>query len=502
MVQQEYIRFLYYQEGLSMREISRRTGHHRDTVRSYIMEPSTGYKRTAPIQYPVLGPYIETINNWLETDKSKSKKKEKHTAKRIYERLRDECGFCGGQSTVREYVRKWRQLSGETDVYLPLRFAPGESMQVDWGFVPVTFQNATYQLPLFCARLANSTAIFVRLYPHSRKEAFLDGLQHALEFFGGVPKEVVFDNLRTAIKNFVWPNEREETAEFLAFRTHYVFRARFCNPGKGNEKGLVENLVGYSRRNFFVPAPTVDGLTSQELEPLNVRLMELCIAKRSERRADDERTVGELFEEERRQMLQLPARRYDCAIRRVCSVDSCSRIHFENNAYSVPYTYAHRSVELKVFVDKLEVVSGDKVIASHRRSYGRYGQFLDLNHYLEVLQRKPGALRHFRGWQDSDLPKLYQRLLDTMADQKHSVKDFISVLILRRDHGDPQAVDDAVRLSFERNCPHLEAIKQLLGTPANSVKSSTCAQVPDQLRDARVAPPQPAVYQRLLEVAS
>ncbi|BAS28728.1 IS21 family transposase [Limnochorda pilosa] len=499
MVQQEYIRFLYFQEHRSIREISRMTGHHRKTIRRYLQAPHE--KREGPIEptYPVLGPYRETIDRWLEGDRQVHPK-QRHTARRIYQRLRDEHQYKGGESTVREYVRKRKRLMDPQEVYLPLAFSRAESMQVDWGMVTVKVQGEACQVWMFCARLSYSTDIFVRLYPHSRMEAFLDGLRRAFEHFDGVPAEVLFDNLRTAVKAFVGMSGREETEAFLAFRTYYVFRARFCNPRKGNEKGLVEKLVGYARRNFLVPIPEALSAEPEGLEALNASLLEACVANRRRTRAGESRTVGELYQEEGAELVALPEHPYDCAFRRPARVDSSSRVRFETNAYSVPWPYAQRKVELKAYVDRIAVVADGRVIAEHPRSYGRNGQFLKLDHYLEVLRRKPGALRHFRGWRENDLPGRYELLLKTMLGQGRKAKEFIDVLILRRDHESPETVDQAVETVLQRHCAHYEAIRQLVFPGMTDEPAPSLVSVPDGLRAHRVQPSDPSVYRQLAGV--
>jgi transposase len=499
MVQQEYIRFLYFQEHRSIREISRMTGHHRKTIRRYLQAPRERREGPAEPRYPVLGPYLEIINRWLEED-LQVKPKQRHTARRIYHRLREEYGYSGGESTVREYVRKRKRLMGPREVYLPLAFSRAESIQADWGMVTVKVQGEPRQVWMFCARLGYSTDIFVRLYPHSRTEAFLDGLRRAFEHFGGVPAEVVLDNTRTAVKSFVGMIGREETEAFLAFRNYYVFRARFCNPGKGNEKGLVENLVGYARRNFLVPVPEVPSTEPGGLEELNGSLLEACVAKRRRQRSGESRTVGELYEEERSELVALPERPYDCAARQSAKVDSSSRVRFETNAYSVPWQYVHRNVELKAYVDRLAVVADGRVIAEYRRSYGRHGQFLRIEHYLEILRRKPGALRHFRGWRENGLPGRYEVLLKTMLEQGRKVKEFIDVLILRRDHPEPEVVDRAVETALRRHCAHYEAIRQLTFPEERKEPTPSLAQLPDGLRVHRVHPPDPTIYRQLVGV--
>src|SRR5690554_5880765 len=406
----------------------------------------------------------------------------------------------GAEPRDRHHPKRVTGIVRSTRPISPKYASRAEWMQADWGQAEVMVQGKPRQVWRFCTRLACSTDIFVRLYPHNRTEAFLDGLRRAFEHFGGVPAEVVLDNTRTAVKCFVGITGREETPAFLAFRTYSVFRSRFCNPRKANEKGLVENLVRYARRNFLVPMPEVSSTEPQGLEELNRSLLEACEADRGRQRAGENRTVGELYEEERAELLALPERPYECAARQTAKVDSSSRVRFETNAYSVPWQYVHRNVELKAYVDRVAVVADGRVIAEHPRSYGRHGQFLQLDHYLEILRRKPGALKHFRGWRASDLPERYERLLRTMLVQGRKVKEFIDVLILRRDHPEPEVVDQAVETALQRRCAHYDAIRQLAFQEETEEPTPSRARVPDGLQVYRVQSPDPTVYRRLVGV--
>lgn len=246
--------------------------------------------------------------------------------------------------------------------------------------------------------------------------------------------------------------------------------------------------------------PEVPSTEPGGLEELNERLLQACIANRGRQRAGEHRTVGELYAEERAELLPLPERPYECAVRQTAKVDSSCRVHFETNAYSVPWPYAHRAVEVKAFVDRIVVVADGRVIAEHRRSYGRHGQFLELDHYLEILRRKPGALRHFQGWRENDLPERYERLLRTMLDGGRKVKEFIDVLILRRDHPEPEVVDQAVETALQHRCAHYDAIRQLTFHKDVAWPTPSRARVPDGLQVYRVQSPDPTVYRRLMGV--
>lgn len=481
MVQKEYIRFLHFREGKSLRAISRITGLHRNTVTKALQDSETPrYKRTAPIVHPVLGPFIPVINAWLEEDQNRPPK-QRHTAKRIYDRLCEPpYNFTGGETTVRDYVRKQRKKLKE--VFVPLEFGPAESAQCDWGEATVFDNGLERTVHVFCMRLCYSGDIFIRLYPNQRQEAFFDGICQGLEFFGGVPRELVFDNLKTAVKRILVGREREEQEAFARLRTHYVFEARFCNPASGNEKGMVENLVGYGRRNFLVPVPE-----TSDLDELNEMLLARCAANRQRRKHRRDETVQQLLETERSQMLPLPAERFDCCIRRTVNVDHCSRFRFETNWYSVPHQFAGRELTLKAYVDRLELFHVDRLVTTHRRSYGRQEDHLELDHYLEVLMRKPGALRDAKPWRQAAVPHSYRRLFDELKTTSRGCRDFIQVLLLRRD-GDAKVVDNAVETAVANGLRRRDVIEQLIAQAGDVRPIMAQAHVTEHLQSITVPP--------------
>lgn len=249
---------------------------------------------------------------------------------------------------------------------------------------------------------------------------------------------------------------REEQEGFVRLRTHYVFEARFCNPAKGNEKGMVENLVGYSRRNFLVPVPETD-----ELDDLNTLLLTRCEANRRRRRDRRQERVEELLEIERSKLLDLPAQRFDCCRRRSVHTDHCSRFQFETNRYSVPFDFADQELTLKAYVDRLDVFAADRLVATHKRSYERHKDCLELDHYLEVLARKPGALQNAKPWRQANVPTCYRRVFDELKGSAQGCREFVDILILRRD-GVAEAVDRAVAIAVDRGLGRLDVIEHLL----------------------------------------
>ena len=266
---------LYYEvrrsvflEGLSRREVARRYGIARKTVDKMCQfSAPPGYRRTAPVVRPKLDGFTEIIDQILAADQ-KMPAKQRHTAKRIFERLRDEYGFEGGQTIVKDYVHD-KKLSSK-EMFVPLHHPPGHA-QVDFGEAMGVIAGVSPKIHFFCMDLPHSDAIFVKAYPAETTEAFLDGHVAAFDFFGGLPLSLLYDNTTLAVAKILGDGKRKRTEAFTALQSHYLFDDRFGRPGKGNDKGNVEGLVGYARRNFLVPMPTF-----ASHEALNVYLLEQC----------------------------------------------------------------------------------------------------------------------------------------------------------------------------------------------------------------------------------
>jgi transposase len=251
------VRHACHVEGLSQREAARRFGIHRSTVRKMLaFSVPPGYRRTKPPARPKLGAFTAIIDAILEADLS-APPKQRHTAKRVHERLRAEHSFAGGYTIVKDYVRARRQRMRE--VFVPLVHPPGHA-QVDFGEAMAVIAGERCKIHLFCLDLPHSDACFVKAYPAERIEAFLDGHNAAFAFFGGVPRSILYDNTRLAVARILGDGERQRTRAFAELQSHYLFLDRFGRPGKGNDKGKIEGLVGYARRNFLVPIPNVASL--------------------------------------------------------------------------------------------------------------------------------------------------------------------------------------------------------------------------------------------------
>ena len=279
-------------QGMSQRQIATSLQISRNTVKKYWNGDSVpwerkNYSREASV---LTENVVSFVRHCLEED-TRSPKKQRHTAKRIYDRLVDELGFTGGETTVRRLVSQLREKPQEA--FVPLSFPPGDAMQIDWGEATVYLSGEKTVVNLFCARLCYSGAPLVLAYRRQNEESFLDALVQVFRYFGGAPRRVIFDNGKVAVKDGFGAHARKQ-AGYAALAAHYGFEAIFCNPASGNEKGLVEGLVGYSRRNTCVPVPKVDSM-----EDLNALFQKKCRKYLAHQIRGKEANVGFMLEQEK-----------------------------------------------------------------------------------------------------------------------------------------------------------------------------------------------------------
>lgn len=455
MIHYDLVRRLYYREGLSKHEISRRTGFHRDTINKMLLYARPpGYRLSQPRRKTKLGLFLGIIDQMLQDDQ-RAPRKQRHTAKRILQRLQKEHGFTGSYTIVKDYVREKRLRLQE--VYFPLEHRPGTS-QVDFGEAQVIIDGRPLKAHVFCMALPYSDAIFVKAYPTEALEAVQDGHNAAYTFFEGVPPTSLYDNMSTAVKAVYKGPDRDLTDGFLALRSHYLFRSHFCNVGRANEKGVVERLVGYTRRNFLVPIPRLPSWAA-----LNDHLVDQCQQRLSQKSAGQEKTIGELLDEERGRFLPLPAVPFDACRLEARKATSLSLVRFRTNSYSVPVEYAYRPVSVKAYAFHLEICHKNAVIARHERCYDRYEFVFDPVHYLPLLQRKPGGLDGAMPFTSWTLPECFQTLRRYLEARDGSAgkREYVLILQLLRDFGVGE-VKRAIERALEYNCVRFEAIKMLI----------------------------------------
>ncbi|KPA16904.1 transposase [Candidatus Magnetomorum sp. HK-1] len=446
----------------SIHTIAKETGHSRATIRKVLKGEYKRYSERKKQPYPALGNYMKTINEWLQDDLNHHVK-QRHTARRIYQRLKNECGYKGSERAVSNYVRKARAEIGlnKKEVFLILESDCGEEAEVDWGRAHAVINEKKQVIKFFCMRSRYSGKCFVRAYPCERQQAFFDAHIHAFNFFNGIFSTLVYDNLSSAVKKVLKGKKRLEQESFIRFHSYYSFTPRFCNVGKGHEKGGVEGLVKFARKNFMVPVPNI-----KNFEELNDNLLLSCIAYGNHVVNGKEKCVSELFDREKKHLLKLPSIPYENLQIADGKVDKYLTVLVDKNHYSVPCSYAGFKVKVQLRYDKIEIYHNTKQIAEHERVFGVNNWELKPQHFLKTLQRKPGAFgscRVIRQWREK-WPECLEKLLKRMEEnygKTGGVKEFISVLMLYHDNKE-ENVEAAVELAIENNVKSSEGVKHIL----------------------------------------
>ena len=478
-------------DGLSGRAACREYKIHWKTLKRILDNPEPpGYRRTKPSRPSILDPLLPVVRQILEDDR-KAPKKQRHTAKRIFERLRDEHGYQGGLTTLKDAVRAWRTRTAE--VFVPLAHPPGEA-QVDFGQAEVTLDGRTATVALFVMTLPYSDAIFVWAFPRECTEAFLEGHVRAFAFFGGVPRRISYDNSKIAVARITGTRDRKLTDAFLRLKSHHLFREHFCLVRRPNEKGHVETLVGFARRNFLVPVPAAHG----GLEGLDARLEADCHADLSRRVRGKPATKAELLAEEREAMPPLPAEAFLAARVEQPTADSLSLVRFDTNDYSVPTEFAHRRVTAVGTVDAVRIVVGDRVVAEHRRSWGREGVSYDPVHYLALLERKPGALDFAAPLEGWELPACFGVLRRRLEAEfgGPGTRRFIKVLRLL-ERSSPRDLTRAVECALELGVADADAVRLILEHRDEEPVDLFCLDGRPHLRRVGVPAPDLSAYASL-----
>jgi len=494
----EEIRRAYFVDKKSIRKISEKFGCARKTVRKAIEDSGAPvYKRTAPIIYPVMEPVIPIINQWLKEDQERPKK-QRHTAYRVWTRLKEEHDFLCGESTVRRYVRGQRLVVPE--VYIPLFYKPGQDSQTDWGEAKVLMNGQEVDVQFFAIRPCYSGACFVAAYPTQKQEAFFDGHQRGFEFLDGVPRRNLYDNLKTAVQKVLSGRDRKEQESFIAFRSHFLFESVFCQPAKANEKGGVENLVGYVRRNYFVPLPDVNSF-----EELNEVLYQRCRADLNRTIPGRHKSIGQMLEEERAHFLPLPKHHFDCCRIVPVKSDSCSRIQFETNKYSVPTEFAYQTLSCKAYPFQIRITRQEKAIAEFARCYGRYQEIYNPLHYLNVLERKPGAFLQAKPLCDWNLPESFGEFYAGLKQRipEKATREYIRTLQLLGDFSLielTEAIEKALSLqTYQTDAVRMFLIEKRTGVMPVSRQWMDISDTFPELAGYQVAMASPASYNQLLE---
>jgi transposase len=436
-------------EGLSLHALARRHGVHRRTVRQ-ALEAALPPERKRPVgrPAPALGAYRELIDSWLIAD-LKAPAKQRHTAKRIRDRLVEEHGAVIAETTVRDHVRKRRRELGlAAEAFCPQVHDPGVTAEVDWGEAKITLAGVLSTVGLFLMRSCFSGACFVMAFESQSQQAFFEGHVHALNWYGGVFTTVRYDNLKAAAKKTLKGRRRVENERFTGLRSHYLFESFFTLSGVqgAHEKGGVEGEVGRFRRNHLVPVPEVS-----DLAELNDRLLAFCIRDLDRTIVGRGETVGVMLSREIDLLRALPAEAFATWEQSSHRVNQKSMITVRRNHYSVPVRLVGAKVSARVGAREIEVIADGKLVATHPRLRGSQLRCARLDHYLELLARKPGALEHSlalrqereRGRWPECFDQLWQMLTERVGASE-AARQIVDVLLLCREH-DPAVVELAVR---------------------------------------------------------
>jgi transposase len=484
--EKETIRRLYFIKRHSQRQIARERHHSRKTVKKAIMDAGVPqYHLTRAKPCPVMGPYREIIESWLKEDRSRPRK-QRHTAHRIYERLVNEYSFAGAERTVREYVSKLK--FDLEDMAIPLEFDPGSDAQCDWGEALVYMDDELTTVQVFCMKLCYSGKPFVMAFPTQRQEVFFEGHRQAFEWYERVPPRISYDNLTTAVRKVLQGHDRKEQEAFIAFRSHYLFESHFASAGRPREQGRVESLVGYVRRNYFVPIPRV-----KSYEELNQLLLEWLLADEERKAPGGKMTVKEAFEREKDLLLPLPKYPYRCCVSIPVRPSRLSLVNFDGNRYSVPVDYGISQLMLHAYAWKVEIACGDRVIASHERSYGKGEDIMKVEHYLPLLLKRLGAFPYAKPVRHWDMPEIYREFLKAMQASHNgdSPREFLLVLSLGRSYG-TEPLEQAMRQALDEDRPGYERVRQLIIGSINNDEANQ-----DYLEKVKVVLPDSAQFDRL-----
>jgi transposase len=474
---------------LSKRQARKEYGLHWDTLQKILQhEEPPGYRKRKPREKPVLGPFVALIHEILEADK-KAPKKQRHTAKRIFERLREK-GYTGGITVVGEEVRRIKQRSAE--VFMPLVHRPGEA-QADFGAAMVVYRGQERKVAMFVMSLPFSDTLFCQIFPRECTETFQEGHRRAFEFFGGVPKRISYDNSRIAVVKLIQKRGGVFTREFLRLESHYLFNHHFCLVRRPNEKGHAENLVGYSRRNFLVPVPEFE-----DFEVFNEGMAEDCRRDLQRQLRGKEGTKAELLEEDRQAMLPLPSQSFEARRVEACQANSLSLVRFDRNDYSVPTQHAHRAVMAIGGIERVRLMVQDQVVAEHLRDWDKENVHYDPVHYLALLERKPGALDFGKPFDDWDLPEglgvLRRRLEGELGSDGR--REFIKVLRLL-ESWNLSELAKAVDRALQIGALTVEAIRLLLQDGREAPTKYFRLDGRPHLQGHVVPPPKLALYDTL-----
>ena len=472
------IRRAHFVQKLSVREIARRLHVSRKTVRKAIEADDAAFTYTRVAEpKPKLGGHAAALEQLLAENEHKPRR-ERLTLIRLYEVLRG-LGFQGGYDAVRRHARRWqREEAGRTaTAFVPLSFDPGEAYQFDWSHEVIVMAGVTTTVKVAHVRLSHSRMFFVAAYPRETQEMVFDAHARAFAFFGGVCTRGIYDNMSTAVDAVFLGKERRFNRRFLQMCSHYLVEPTACTPAAGWEKGQVENQVGLVRERFFTPR-----LRFASYEELNAWLLDRCLEHARAHRHPElrERTVADVFEDEKAALMRLPTTAFNGFHAVTATVSKTLLVRFDYNKYSVAARALGRPAEVHAYADRIVIRQGDDIVAEHARRYGRDQTIYDPWHYVPVLAKKPGALRNGAPFKQLALPPGLERLRSRLKESSDGDRQMVKILTAITVDG-LDAVENAAAEALADGVASADVVLNILARSRSAPVEPSIA-TPDHLR--------------------
>jgi transposase len=482
-------------DGQSVRKIAKKYRLSRNTVRKYLRgdEVEPRYQRQQQVK-PKLGPFLAELEQLLAEDLERPVR-ERRSALMLFEELQRR-GYQGAYNSVCRHAKAWKAGRRPiSDVFIPLRFEPGEAFQFDWGEETLIIGGRTTKVSIAHLRLCHSRLPICVAYLRESLEMVMDAHRQAFAFFGGVCRRGIYDNMKTVVAKILLGKERTFNPRFLGMAAHYLFEPVACTPAAGWEKGQVENQVGLARTRFFARRRRFEDVLD-----LNQFLLSECLAwaKTQPHPEERERTIWEVYEQEERPRLIQMDLAFDGFVEREVRVSTTSLVAFDRNHYSVDAARAKRTAQVRAYADRVVIVSGGEVVGEHPRQFGRDKTIYDPWHYLPVLERKPGALRNGAPFQDWDLPAPIHAVWGELKERPGGDREFVDLLCAIKTHG-CEAVETAAREAIALGAVSFDVIFNLLSRQAEPPPVSLTEQLPEHLTLRHLPLADCGRYDRLLE---
>ena len=451
------VRRLHFRDGLTLSEVERRTGLTRKTIRRWLKAPEglePKYRRKTG--ETKMAPFAERLIRKLEAD-ARRPLRDRRTAKKLFAELQAE-GFDGDYSRVTEFIRRWRAEGGGAvkKAYVPLQFEPGEAHQFDWSEEHLVVGGIWRKLLVAHLKLCYSRAFVVQAYPTQGHEMLFDGHARAFSALGGIPRRGIYDNMKTAVDKVKKGKARVVNTRFAAMASHYLFDPDFCNVASGWEKGIVEKNVQDSRRRIWQDAAQERFGSFTEL---NLWLLSRCRSLWQElKHPEYDLTLAEMLEQEQAHLMPMIIP-FDGYVETLGKVSSTCLVNIDRCRYSAPCELVGQMVGIRVYPERIDLVAHDAVVASHVRSFGRNEARYDWQHYLPLIERKPGALRN--GAPFADMPQALHHLRILLLKREGGGRIMARVLAAIPVHG-LDAVLVAVELVLESGNASAEHIENVL----------------------------------------